>query len=500
MRNKSKKIMAVLLVFIMSFSMVTPVLAAPSSNRATVADLEVIVRGYVERHIDQFLGSGSMMDDVVANFEAFVTELAVTTIRNILLDTEGLVDFTSPLISAAINNAINSALEQLSPAIPDVDVSFAVERVMLLILETGILETILSIQLVDDILHRAVEYAVSDAVDYAMGQIVFIPGEADVIELSRRYANEINGFNVVPFPLTNAFLGTSLANQALLMGHSLDLVNPFWAIEIHSHGFLNTQRTYRVTGWQRTVNTNSLEFLVNLIPGVSLNVTDFLSIENYVLARLGMDVVGGTYDGITNFDVDAFMAALPAIIWSATQRAVVDVITERIEAYIEYVLNLIEAEIRRGKDWLQSEIDGVINIARDAMRDAVNVILPIHACAREAFTHIVAMMEAGVALYFNTEAQVRDAIERLESIHANIRGRYFGTFSENLAALSSNLLGRLEVHAQEIVNGILNSGCATAWANAVSDLNNIFNTNFTDDMSPEEVLAELALVFGRLVK
>lgn len=493
MRKTMKKLAAVLLVVILSFSVATPVLAGPSSNRATVADLEVIVRGYVERHVDTFLGDGSLMDSALTAFEVFVTELAVSTIHSILLDTEGLLDFTSPLISAAINDAVNSALAQIGPNVPDVDLSDAVEVVLRLILETGIIETILSIQLVNDILQRAAEYAVADAIDYAMGQLVFIPGDADVLELSRRYANEIAGFNVVPFPLTRAFLGTSLANQGLLVGHSLDLVNPFWAIEIHSHGFLNLQRTYRVTGWQRTPNTNALDTLVNIIPGVNLDVNSFLSIENYVLTRLGVDVIGGTYDGITNFDVDAFMAALPGVIWAATQRAVVDVITERVDAYIEHILGLIEYEIRKGQDWLQSEIDSIINTIRGTLQDAVDAILPVRASAQEAFDNILALIDKGVEKYFDTEARVIDAITRLEDIISSLRRTPVGFFRNQTFGLANGLLERLEVRHDEIIE----NGCPGAWRTMIAELNSVFGLNLSNDMSAEEVLAAIAVVLAR---
>ncbi|MCL2391178.1 MAG: hypothetical protein FWC66_01050, partial [Oscillospiraceae bacterium] len=180
MRKIAKKLIAVLVICIMLFSMATPAFAAPSANRATRADLEVIVRNYVERHVDQFLGSGSAIDNTVAAFEAFVAELALSTIRNVLLDAEGLVDFTAPLISAMLNEVLNSALAQASQSIPDVDVSAVVDRVLRTIADSGIIEYILSIQLVEDILERAVEYAVADAVDLAMSQIVFIPADADV--------------------------------------------------------------------------------------------------------------------------------------------------------------------------------------------------------------------------------------------------------------------------------------------------------------------------------
>jgi len=408
MRKTTKKFISAMLIVIMIFSMATPALAAPSTNRATIEDLRTIVSGYVEQHVDQFLGDESIMDNVLADFEAFVAQLALSTIRNVLLDAEGLVDFTAPIITAVLNEVLNTALAQISPLIPDVDVSVVVDGVLGAIVRSGIIETILSIQLVNDIMERAIEYAVADAVDYAMSQIVFVPGDADIVELSHRYANEIAGFNVVPFPLTNAFLNTSVSNQTLLLGHSFDLVNPFWAIEIHSHGIFNLQRTYRVTGWQRTVNTNSIEFLVNLIPGVDLNVSDFLSIENYVLARLGVDVAGGTYDGIANFDVDAFMAALPGIIWAATQRATIDVITERIEAAIDYVIKLVEAELRKVTDWVQAEIDNVVNIVRDALREAVEIVMPMYVSVQENFIFLMKMAEASFVLYLEIEARIRE--------------------------------------------------------------------------------------------
>jgi len=178
--------------------------------------------------------------------------------------------------------------------------------------------------MVNDMLERTVDYAVADAVDYAMRQIVFIPEVADIRALSRRYANGIASLNVVPFSLTHAFLDASLVNQGLLLNHSLDFVNPFWAIEIYSHGLFNLQRTYRVTGWQRTVNTNAVEFFVNLMPDAALNVADFLTIESYVLLRFGADMIAGTYEGISNFNMDSFTAALPAITWAAAQRALAD--------------------------------------------------------------------------------------------------------------------------------------------------------------------------------
>ena len=415
MRKTSKKLIAIFLVLILSFALVVPVAAAPSSNRATAADLQVIVRGYVERHVDQFLGDNSLFDSAVAAFEVFVTDLAQTAVSEALADTEGIINLVSPIISAMLNDVINSALAELSASIPDVDVSKAVDAVLTSQIVMNALETILSLQIVNDILERTIEYAVADAIDYAMGQIVFIPAEADVLDLSRRYANEIMGFNVVPFPLSHAFLRTSLSNQGLLMGHSLDLVNPFWAIEIHSHGFLNLQRTYRVTGWQRTVNTDAIEFLVNLIPGVNLNVNDFLSIENYVLARLAVDVVGGTYDGITNFDVDAFMDALPEIIWNALKRATVDVITERIEAFIDHVIDLIETEIRRGTDWVQSEIDAVLDSVRNSMRNAANAILPVYTCVQEAIESIRARIDESVGFYFNVKEWIRDNLLNWEA-------------------------------------------------------------------------------------
>ena len=414
MKRTFKKLVVALLIIVMSVSMATPVFASPSSNRATAADLEAIVRGYVDRHVEQFLGDGSALESTVAAFEAFVAELAVTAIRDVLLDAEGLVGFTGPLVSGLLNDAVNSAFAQVSPHIPDADLSRAVDLALMAIFESGVIETILSVDIINEILERTVEYAVADAVVYAMGQLTFIPGEADAANLSRRYANEIAGFNVVPFPLTNAFLNTSLANQGLLLGHSLDLVNPFWAIEVHSHGFLNLQRTYRVNGWQRTVNTNSLEVLVNIIPGVNLNVSDFLSIENYVLARLAVDVASGTYDGITNFNIDAFMAALPGIVISAAQRAVVDVITERIEAAIDYVLVIIEAELNNATDFLQFEIDQVIAIIRSSVRDAINAVVPIYTSIQGTIDVVTSTINNSVSWYFDIQAQLRDIINRIQ--------------------------------------------------------------------------------------
>ena len=496
MRKTAKKLVAVLVIVTMLLSSPIQAFAAPSSNRANIADLEVIVRGYVEQHVDQFLGSGSVMDNTLATFEAFVADLALSTIRNVLLDAEGLVDFTAPLISAMLNDVLNSALAQVSSEIPDMDVSDVVDRVLRMIADSGIIEAILSVQLVEDILERAVEYAVADALDLAMSQIVFIPADADIDALSRRYANEIAGFNVVPFPLTNAFLNTSLANQGLLLGHSLDLVNPFWAMEVHSHGFLNLQRTYRVTGWQRSINTNSIELLVNLIPGVNLNVSDFLSIENYVLARLGVDVVGGTYDGITNFDIDEFMSALPAIIWEATQRAAVSVVTERIEAAIDYVTDLIEYEILRATNWVQSEIDSFTNLIKNALRSAVNAALPIHTSVQESFANLMAMVEASIALYFDTEAQVRDAITKLESVINRIVRSPFSVVRTQTIPLLDTMLVRLEVREYEVISEAAIQNNLSEWAAIIDDLNNTFSTSFTVDMSVEEVLAELADIFN----
>jgi len=334
MRNTLKKLAAVLLFLIMPLSLISPALASPSSNHARITDLETMVRTYVEQHVDQFLDDGGIMDNTRVAFEAFVAELALSNVRRIVseLDDETLLDFAVPLISAMLNDVINSSLARISSRTPNVDVSAVVSRVLTGRVGSRILESLLHSPLVNDILERAVEYAVADALDYAMSQIVFIPGEADVLELSRRYAREIADVTVLPFPLTNAFLNANLVEQGLLLaGHSRDLVNPFWTIEIHAHGFLDLQRTYRVTGWQRTVNTNSLEVLENLIPDLHFNVNDLLSIENYVLVRLGVDVVAGTYDGITNFDVDSFMEALPDMIWAATQRATAHVMVERAD-------------------------------------------------------------------------------------------------------------------------------------------------------------------------
>ena len=497
MRKVAKKLVAVLVICIMLFSMATPALASPSANRATRADLEVIVRNYVERHVDQFLGSGSAMDNTVAAFEAFVADLALSTIRNVLLDAEGLVDFTAPLISAMLNEVLNSALAQVSHSIPDVDVSDVVDRVLRTIADSGIIEYILSIQLVEDILERAVEYAVADAIDLAMSQIVFIPADADVTELTRRYANEIAGFNVVPFPLTHAFLNTSLSNQGLLLGHSLDLVNPFWAIEVHSHGFLNLQRTYRVTGWQRSVNTSSIEVLVNLIPGVNLNVNDFLSIENYVLARLGVDVIGGTYDGITNFDVDAFLAELPAIIWAATQRAAVDVVTERIEAAIDYVVDLVEYELGKIRDLVQSEIDGLVFTIETALRNAVNAVLPVHASVQECFANLMALVEASIALYFSTEAQVRSAIVRLESVINRVTRSPFSSLRAQTIPLLDDMLEQLELREDEIIADVLAQKDLSQWFAVIAGLNTVFDTDFTVNMTADDVLAELADILNQ---
>ena len=328
MRSRSKRVVTALLLIILSLSLATPVFAAPSTNDATIAELETIVRVYIERHVDEFLSDGGIMDNTRAVFEAFIAELAHANVRSILLDRERLIDFAGPLLSAMLNDMLNSALAQISPRIPPVDVSAAVERALGRMVESGLLEALLSVPFVNDILERAVEVAVADAVDYAMSQIVFIPGEADIAELSRGYADEIAGLQVIPFPLTNAFQNASLAEQGLLLGHARDFVNPFWAIEIHAHGLLDLQRTYRVTGWQGRVNTDSLEFLVGSMPDLNLNLSD-LSIENLVLVRLSVDVAAGTYDGIANFDVDSFMEALPGIVWAAAERVATDAIALR---------------------------------------------------------------------------------------------------------------------------------------------------------------------------
>jgi hypothetical protein len=311
----------------MPLALASPALAAPSANHATIADLEAIVIAYVERHVEQLLGNGGIMDGTRATFEVFIAELALANVRSIVSDPERLVAFAGPLISAMLNDMLNASLAQISPRVPTIDVSALVARALALLAESELSEALLSTPLVNDMLETAVAYATADAVDYAMSQIIFIPGEADVLELGRRYASEIAGLSVIPFPLTNAFLNTSRVDQGLLLSHSRDFVNPFWTIEIHSHGFLDLQRTYRVTGWQRTVNTDSLAFLANAMPDANIDLRDF-SIENYVLLRLGMDVAAGTYEGISNFDVDSFTEALPAITWAAAERAAADVIAE----------------------------------------------------------------------------------------------------------------------------------------------------------------------------
>lgn len=497
MRKMSKKFIAALLVIVMIFSMTIPVFAAPSSNRATIADLEVIVQGYVERHVENFLNDNAVVDGVLSSFEAFVAEIALAAINDMLSNTEGLIDFTSPMISAMLNGVINSVLAEISPNIPDVDVSFIVNYVLTSAAVIDAIDTILSIEIVNDIIQRTIEYAVADAIDYALSQIVFIPADADIIELSRRYAGEISGFNVVPFPLTSAFLGTSLSNQSLLVGHSFDLVNPFWAIEIHSHGFLNLQRTYRVTGWQRTANTNALDLLINLIPGVNLDINSFMSIENYVLARLGVDVAGGTYDGIVNFDVDAFIAALPAIVLAAAQRAVVDVITERIEAYIDYVVGLVEAEIRRVKGWVQSEIDAVMVVVRNAIRDAINVVLPIYTCVQETIETIRSRIDRSIELYFNTKEQIQNAINEIDAARARFRDMPFSIFQAESLDFLNNIRGRLEIRALEIVNNPVNQVSAE-WIGMIADFNNIFGTELSIDMSADEVILIIADVINRM--
>jgi len=173
------------------------------------------------------------------------------------------------------------------------------------------------------------------------------------------------------------------------------------------------------------------------------------------------------------------------------------VITERIEAYIDYVVGLVEAEIRRVKGWVQSEIDAVMVVVRNAIRDAINVVLPIYTCVQETIETIRSRIDRSIELYFNTKEQIQNAINEIDAARARFRDMPFSIFQAESLDFLNNIRGRLEIRALEIVNNPVNQVSAE-WIGMIADFNNIFGTELSIDMSADEVILIIADVINRM--
>ena len=410
----TKKLLPLLLIIVMILTMAVPAFAAPASNTATEADLETMVRGYVEDNYDN--------DSIVGSIEDYIASLVTDAVMGMLGSTDALLGLASPLLSSTINGLINTALAGANIPVGDIDVSEILDGV----LNSDIINNILSLQIVTDILARTTEYSVKDALEIAFG----IGGEATVEsieELTQKYTDEIFGMSFVPVAVTNSFLANPIRLGSFLLFSNKrgDTVNPFYVIEAVSVD-------YNVTGWQNEINAP-----VSDIPLIGQFLGTYTTMEAYIAARVAFDVAldaGGT---VINFDMTAFSAELPGIIWAAALRAAEDVVNERIDALKVQIEALIRAEIQKAKDRLvekakaeakKAVVAGLNDIFNMELTTAMSYDEMISAVESKIDEHIIAnadliLIKLNIAKKVAIIADCDEAVDCIEKLIACVESK-----------------------------------------------------------------------------
>ena len=397
-----KKVLSIILILAMLLSQSATALAAPyavstslavtdaEKNDATREKLEEMVRQIITEKIEEILSSDGLVGGVINDFEDFISAQATKLVMDMLGGVEGMVSFVMPLITSALGGIIDFLPADTMEAI----INYVVDELL-----NNVISAILESDFFNKVLERTIEYAVSDAVDYALSEIIYLYGEGndeEIKALAQKYANEIFGMNYILFSTTTAYLERPY-DALVLLPYVFDLVNPFWTIEIIHTGTFGLNREYIITGWQNEANSDAIEnvlsWIVNLIPGITVN--DLLTMDNYINARLlidmGLESVGGAID----FDYIAFAAALPDIVWNAFQRAVRDVVIEYLEEYV----NLAEV-------WLAEQISDLLDyvfdwaFGYDAVRNAIRLdpnnfklMVPVEAVVGNLFEYLFAYLD-----------------------------------------------------------------------------------------------------------
>ncbi|MCL1816636.1 MAG: hypothetical protein FWG43_03425 [Clostridiales bacterium] len=367
-RTLTKKVLAIVVVLSLMLGMASPAFAlagigdSAGYNYASRQALEDKIRGYIEQHIEDFYGDEGLLGGFIDNVESQAAAAAARLVMEMLGGVDGLVGLVLPFVSDLLGDLTDFAI---SDEILDTVIGFVVNDLL-----GGLITTVLESDFFAKVLDRTVQYAVADIIDAALSDILFLYGDdidGEIDTLAQKYANEIENFNI-PLSLTSSgagFMGVAGLVAEWIGGNAYDFmsdsVNIFHNIEFskkqvsYLFGLIQFEYTdgYSINGWQNEINSNAASLVLGLVPGINLN--DLVTMESYILARLAIDLAGNTFLDLTNFDIQAYLASLPDIIWNAFQRALKDVLLEYLDEYLgelEILLaNLINDLLDQVFDW-----------------------------------------------------------------------------------------------------------------------------------------------------
>ena len=501
-----KRLLSLVLVIAMLFSLALPVFAAPSSNSATKTDLENMVRGYINNYD---FGGG-----VVGTVEDLISQIAKTTVDGILGNTDTLLGFVTPLLSGMISTSLAGA------GLPITDAN--VKNILDVIFSNEFFKGILDAQIVKDILAKTAIYATQDALAVALG-IGGTISNSDIEALVQKYTNEIYSWNWMPVAfndnsdyeaamaeagqaaydkayadsIKDAYdfaynaakwvghamadgLGKAAANSdvakatarlageaaravaiatfALNSGTYADTVNPFHIVSF-------SDGKYDITGWQNPIN-GKLPVIGNLLGS-------YTTMESYINAMMALEALAGVGGSVLNFDMDAFTKKLPEIILKAALKAAEEVIRERINAFIEEIKNRINEEIQKAKDKIQDELDKLEDKAKKIIFDKLGKITGLIFDAKDTYNDIKRKIENLIDCYNDTKDDIEGMVDKIKGCIEDIKKLPLSDYKKDaLDCLESMLEKALDKAAKKVV---------------VCELNRLFDLNLNCNMSWDEI-------------
>ena len=310
-----KKVLFFAVALVMSVSFAVPAFAADHESdegyneNVTYAGLYEIVGGIVNEQ----LGDQGLLNQG----QDYVKNIVTAEIMNLLGNSDAVIGFASPILSGTLNSLINSSLAQSGLNLDPVDVSGILNE----ILGSDAVKKLLSSDLVAEILAKTVEYSVDAVMADALPDLN--KAQADKDALVKKYSDY--------------FFESTASNSGE--------INLIFTKVPYSY-------TYNMY-WNYSVSFKTTS------PYVALDVKGW----NEALIKTGIvgDMALGGLSDIASFNVNDFTANLPQIIWSSAQKAVSDVISERIEAAKAQIYALIQTEIQNFKDKVKSDLVNELN-------------------------------------------------------------------------------------------------------------------------------------------